>query len=179
MSSHEDIQMLSYAVQKRPARIEKHYTPPALARRLVSMVPIKRGEVVLDPSSGKNKTFFDAFPFRRYARECDIEDGVDFLTTPLAYAWAVTNPPYHLLWAFIDKVTQEASRGFAFLVNINGINTLTPKRLELLRQRGFHMRHLHVCNVKEWMGRYYFYIFMRERGPVNHTWDTQTWRLES
>jgi len=167
---------ITYADQRPPEKIEKHYTPLALAARLVSLVPVEKGDIVLDPCSGKNKAFYDAFPFKRYARELELDEGDDFLATPHAYDWSITNPPYHLLWKFIDKTSLEARKGFAFLVNINGINTLTPKRLELLRERGFHMRRLHVLNVKQWMGRYYFYVFSKQKGGIQHSWDKQTWQ---
>ena len=165
---------IRYAKQITPKTIAKHYTPPALAARLVSLVPYDRADIVLDPSAGKNQVFIKQVKARRKIA-CELDEGKDFLTLPLAYDWAITNPPYHLLWAFIDKTSQEARKGFGFLVNINGINTLTPKRLTLLQERGFHLRHLHVCNVKAWMGRYYYYIFRKQEGLFSHTWDIKSW----
>lgn len=167
--------MLQYANQIRPHDTEKHYTPLRLAQRLVSLVPIQSGDVVLDPASGRNKVFYHAFPFRRFAREMEIEEGSDFLEAAIEYDWAVTNPPYHVLWRFIEKTSVEARKGFGFLISLNGLNSLTPKRLEVLRSRRFHMRRLHVVNVKKWMGRYYFVIFSKRSGTVRHSWDTTTW----
>ena len=167
------IGMFHYSEQKQPKQIDKHYTPTGLAARLVSLVPVGQREFVLDPAAGTNLAFYNHFPRNRM--KCEIADGSDFLTKPLEYDWAITNPPYHLLWKFIDKASHEARKGFAFLVNIHGINTLTPKRLALLRKRGLHMRRLHVINVKEWMGRYYFYVFSKKSGNVVYTWDEQIW----
>lgn len=166
--------MLRYADQKRPNDIECHYTPPLLARRLVKLVPIGKADCVLDPAAGRTKVFLHAFRTRKRVY-CEIDEGRDFLAEPIAYDWAVTNPPYHLLWAFIDKASQEARKGFAYLVNINGLNTLTPRRLALLSERGFHMRHLHVCQVKHWFGRYYFYVFEKRPGPCAVSWDDVSW----
>jgi hypothetical protein len=171
---------ITYAKQKPPNSITKHYTPESLAERLVSLVPVVPVDTVLDPSAGKNDVFLKHIKAKRKLR-CEIEDGIDFLAKKMTYDWAITNPPYHLLWGrsgggFIDKASQEARKGFAFLVNINGINTLTPKRLALLRERGFYMRHLHVLNVRAWMGRYFFYVFCKEHGMCAHTWDTETWK---
>jgi hypothetical protein len=170
----EDIYVLYFAKQKKPKNIERHYTPAALARHLVDLVPIKHGERVLDPAAGANRVFLKAFPTRRKLC-CEIEKGTDFLTSPYQYDWAITNPPYHLLWAFIEKASCEARKGFGFLVNINGINTLTPKRLELLRQRDFHMRRLHICQVRRWFGRYYFYVFAKQPGSCLVSWDRTPW----
>jgi hypothetical protein len=39
----------------------------------------------------------------------------------------ISSPPYDLPWEFIDKTSQETRKGFAHLVNINGLNTLTPR----------------------------------------------------
>jgi len=166
--------MLRYAAQKPPGNIAKHYTPVALANHLVGLVPIGKNDCVLDPSAGRTRVFYKAFPTRRKLY-CEVTEGSDFLARPLVYDWAITNPPYHLLWKFIDKTSQEGLKGFGFLVNINGINTLTPKRLELLRGRGFHLRLLHTCNVKQWFGRYYFYVFQRQKGECFLSWDTKSW----
>ena|ERR1700731_13358 len=167
--------VLFFAEQKKPQNIERHYTPAALARHLVGLVPIKRGERVLDPAAGVNRVFLKAFPTQQKLR-CEIDEGTDFLIAPYRYDWAITNPPYHLLWAFIDKTSREAEKGFAFLVNINGINTLTPKRLELLRQRDFHIRRLHICQVRQWFGRYYFYVFAKQPGSCRVSWDRTPWQ---
>lgn len=167
--------MLKYAEQISPERIEKHYTPAALARFLVSIVPIQPNDRVLDPAAGKERPFLRAFPTKKRAH-CEIEEGSDFLALTLDYDWAITNPPYHLLWAFIDKASQEARKGFGFLVNINGVNTLTPKRLALLRERQFHLRRLHVCQVKQWFGRYYFFVFTKRAGQCRVSWDPTPWQ---
>ena len=166
--------MLRYAKQKPPSNISKHYTPKELAAFLVSLVPLNVGDVALDPCAGSNKAFYAAFPCKR--RKCEIEEGIDFLETEFSYDWAITNPPYHLLWRFIDKISQESRKGFGLLVNINGVNTLTPKRLALLHQRGFTMRRLHVCNIKQWFGRYYFYVFSKQGGACKLTWDKDGWK---
>jgi hypothetical protein len=164
-----------YRIQRPPSNIEQHYTPGLLAQRLVKLVPVAPEDVVLDPAAGRTRVFAKSLAVRRVLY-CEVEEGIDFMSQSLAYDWAITNPPYHLLWKFIEKASQEARKGFAFLVNINGINTLTPKRLALLEERRFHMRHLHVCNVKQWMGRYYFYVFRRQAGAVQLSWDLPSWQ---
>ena len=164
---------IRYAAQKPPEKIEKHCTPLDLARRLVALVPLRHNDVVVDPAGGKNLVFYRAFP--RCRKAYDIENGDDFLALPLTYDWAITKPPYHLLWKFIEKASSEAREGFASLVNINGINTLTPKRLAFLEEHGFHMRHLHVVNIKAWLGKYYFYVFGRNPGPCALSWDVKSW----
>jgi hypothetical protein len=167
--------VFKYAEQKAPADIQKHYTPAPLAKRLVALVPVKSTDTVLDPSAGTNRVFLKHLKAKRKL-SCELQAGTDFLSTPMTYDWAITNPPYHLLWRFIEKAAQESRKGFAFLVNINGINTLTPRRLALLEQQGSYMRRLHVCNVKQWMGRYYFYVFQKKNGPVKLSWDVGSWQ---
>ena len=166
--------MLSYAAQRPPDDREKHSTPLALARHLVGLLPIGKADWVIDPSAGEARPFLSSLPTSN-TMHCEIDEGSDFLAATYEYDWAVTNPPYHLLWAFIDKASREARKGLGFLVNINGINTLTPKRLDLLRQRGFHLRRLHVCQVRRWFGRYYFIVLMNEAGPCAVSWDATSW----
>jgi DNA modification methylase len=167
---------ITYAEQKAPDSITKHYTPEALAKRLIELVPIKATDTVLDPSAGRNNVFLKHVKAKRKLR-CEIEEGMDFLAAPLLnYDWAITNPPYHLLRKFVDKTAEEANKGFAFLVNINGVNSFTPLCLDNLRTRGFYLRHLHVVNVKAWMGRYFFFVFSKQPGDCKHTWDTEAWK---
>ena len=102
---------IQYAKQKPPASIAKHFTPPRLAARLVSLVPLSIKDTVLDPAAGTNRAFFQQFGVKRRLA-CEITKGVDFLKTPLVYDWAITNPPYHLLWSFVEKAASEARKGF-------------------------------------------------------------------
>ena len=166
--------MLSYAAQRPPEDKEKHYTPLALARHLVGLVPMGEADRVIDPSAGSARPFLRSFPTENIIH-CELDEGSDFLSEAFDYDWAVTNPPYHLLWAFIDKASREARKGIGFLVNINGINSLTPKRLGLLTQRGLHLRRLHVCQVRRWFGRYYFIVFTKEPGPCAISWNPAAW----
>lgn len=85
--------MFTYAEQKPPSAIEKHYTPEALANRLIDLVPLSKNDVVLDPSAGNTNSFFSHFPNQKRALRCELEEGNDFLITPLKYDWAITNPP--------------------------------------------------------------------------------------
>jgi hypothetical protein len=164
-----------YNPQVPPASIEHHYTPPNLAARLVSFVPLRKDDAVLDPAAGANRVFARHFGVHR-RMECEIAAGSDFLAMPLVYDWAITNPPYHLLWRFIEKAARESRKGFAFLVNINGFNSLTPRRLRLLAEQQFSLRHLHVCQVRRWFGRYYFVVFAKEvSGACAITWDEKPW----
>ena len=167
--------VLRYAEQISPTQIEKHYTPPALASFLVGLVPIHPNDRIIDPAAGRAQPFLRSFPATRRTH-CEIDEGSDFLATTLSYEWAITNPPYHLLWAFIDKASCEASKGFAFLININGVNSLTPRRLRLLQERRFHLRRLHVCQVKQWFGRYYFVVFSKRGGQCKLSWDLAPWQ---
>lgn len=165
---------ITFAAQKPPQDIAAHYTPPELARRLIGLVPTLPSDTIIDPSAGVSRVFFRQFrAARRLA--CEISEGTNFLGKTYRYDWAISNPPYHLLWAFIDKTSAEARKGFAYLVNINGLNCLTPKRLALLEQRGFHLRALHVCTVRRWFGRYYFVVFTKASGPCVMSWDAKTW----
>lgn len=164
---------IAYATQKPAQDVTTHYTPVLLARRLLSLVPYSADDLVIDPAAGSIKPFYSNIVAHRIY--CEIEEGTDFLACGLHYDWAITNPPYHLLWKFVDKASLEARKGFGFLVNINGINTLTPRRLEILTNRGFHLRALHVCTVRKWFGRYYFYIFEKRPGPCRTTWDIESW----
>ena len=164
---------IRYAAQKPPEKIEKHYTPLDLARRLVALVPLRDNDAVVDPAAGKNLVFYRVLPAVQESVRHRERRRLSGIVADIRLGdYQSAN---HLLWKFIEKSSSEARKGFAFLVNINGINTLTPKRLAYLQEQGFHMRHLHVVNVKAWMGRYYFYVFGRNPGPCALSWDVKSW----
>jgi len=150
-----------------------HYTNEQMVKDLISLLPIKKTNTVLDAGSGKNKVWLNNIPvIEKY--ECEIEDGCDFFLWDKKVDWVIGNPPYHISWKFTDKASKIANNGIAWLVNNLGLNSLmTPCRLQILKDRRFELQHIRVVSDKRWFGRYYFLIFKKKKGILS--WERKTY----
>ena len=140
----------------------KQYTPENCVRDLLKLVPIDENDVVLDPSSGINKVWFNNFP-TKFKKEIELDDGNDFLKYNEKVDWVLGNPPFTLFVKFMFKSAEISNKGFGFLINHSRLNQVTPKRLNDLMLKGFYLNKFHIFGVKQWFGRYYFLLFTKER----------------
>jgi len=140
-----------------------HYTKDEMVKELIPIIPMGIEDSILDAGSGLNKIWFNNF-YQKNKFECELEDGCDFLVDWVQKVdWVVGNSPYHLSWKFTEKATQIASKGIAWLINNQALNShCTPKRVMLMRLRGFYLSKIHVVSDKRWFGRYYFVIYTRK-----------------
>ena len=143
-----------------------HQTPAELARDLLSQLPITATDRLYEPFKGEG-AFYNAFPEENPKHWTEITEGRDYATDATEYAWVITNPPFCLMpngkkvnsfWFLLDYYTQRAKKGVAFLANDRCFSTLTPKRIQLLEDRGWSITKLVVSSVKKWRGRYYFFV---------------------
>lgn len=157
-----------------PKDISFHYTNEQMAKDLIALLNLPYESVVLDAGSGKNKVWAKNLPVR-YAKECEIEDGENFYdwSTPVSYV--VGNPPYHESWKFTEKAITVATKGVAWLLNNQAMNShLTPARLARLHELGWHYTKIHVVADKRWFGRYYFLVL--EKKPNDFiSWEHKTY----
>ena len=156
---------------------EFYYTNEQMVKDLLAITPIKGS--VLDAGSGKNKVWFNNLQGEKY--ECEIEDGCDFYQWEKKVNWIVGNPPFrdrkegeNQIWKWIEKASEVATDGMAFLINHKVFNTLTPVRLEKLKQKGFYPIRIHIVADKRWFGRYYYLIFGRENKNII-TWNNKNY----
>ena len=124
----------------------------------------------MEPFRGEG-AFYDSFPSFVEKEWCEKEKGKDYTTHTTPIDWVISNPPYRIevgdkrinaLWLLLDYFSTLSRKGIAFLVNDKCLSTLTPRRLEILHQRGFHLTRMVLCSVKKWRGRYYYVIFEKK-----------------
>jgi len=139
----------------------KEYTPENCVRDLLNLVPIEKGDICLDPSSGINKVWFNNFPTENKI-EVELDDGTDFLDFNQKVDWVLGNPPFTLFIKFLFHSSEIANKGFGFLINHSRLNQVTPKRLDDLKAKGFHLSRIQIFGVKMWFGRYYFLLFTKQ-----------------
>jgi len=149
-----------------------YYTNEKMVKDLISLIPAKREDTFLDAGSGKNKVWFNNLNVAQKF-ECEIEDSCDFYKWDKKVDWVVGNPPFRdkkegtnqiPLW--VEKASEIANKGMAFLVNHKIINFLTTSRLEKLKQKGFEITKWHIVSDKRWYGRYYFIIFEKGKKGI-------------
>jgi hypothetical protein len=154
-----------------PETYQFHQTPYECAKDLIKFVPLVEGDVVAEPFKGEG-AFYNNFPDAVIKKWAELEEGVDY-TELEGYDWVITNPPFRLevgdkrvnsFWTLIDYYTTRARKGIAFLGNDYCFSTLTPKRLAILKDRGWGMTKVVVCNIRKWRGRYFF--FMLQKGET-------------
>jgi len=143
-----------------------HQTPVELASDLIALLPIVPTDRLYEPFKGEG-AFYNAFPEENPKHWAEITEGRDYATDTTEYDWVITNPPFRLdtggkrvnsFWFLLDYFTKKAKKGVAFLANDRCFSTLTPKRIQLLEDRGWSITKLVVSSVKKWRGRYYFFV---------------------
>lgn len=148
-----------------------HQTPPECARDLLPYVPLVEGDILLEPFRGEG-SFFNAFPNNYTKLWAELEEGIDYKSIVGPYDWVITNPPFRLdtdgkrvnsFWFLLDYYTTKARKGIAFLGNDRCLSTLTPKRMEILKSRGWGITKLVVTSIKKWRGRYFFIIIEKNK----------------
>ena len=160
-------------MKEKPKDITFHYTNEQMVKDLIKLIPFKITDTILDAGSGKNKVWYNNLVGEKY--ECELDDGCDFIKWEKKVDWIIGNPPYHESWKFTEKSLDIAEKGIAFLVNNQALNShLTPRRLDLMKEKGFTLKSIHVVADKRWFGRYYFLIFTKENNNFL-TWERKTY----
>ena len=152
-----------------------HQTPPALAKDILAKYDFlfADGDVLYEAFRGEG-AFYNQFPDRCEKKWAEIEDGVAYREVE-GYDWVVSNPPYKLgdrkrgdnaFFTLTEYFTTKARKGIVFLASAVCLNSLTPKRQAVLRERGWGITHLTMCNVKAWCGRYYIIVLQPTAEPI-------------
>ena len=151
-----------------------HQTPFSCAKDLLALVPLVEGDRVIEAFKGEG-AFYDQLPSFVQKDWAEITQGRDYASLTHDYDWVITNPPFRLehegkrvnsFWYLLDYYSTRAHKGIAFLANDKCFSTLTPRRLELLQQRGWGFTSITVCSVKKWRGRYFFIVLEKNKPSV-------------
>ncbi len=143
-----------------------HYTNEDMVKELLSLTNYQ-GKI-LDPCAGLNKVFYNNFNTDN-KDWCEIDLNKNFYDYNERSDWCITNPPFDLLWkdkeyktGIMGKSLEITNKGIGYLVNVNGFNSFTPKRLEFCKSFGFTISKIHIVSDSRWFGRYYYIILNKE-----------------
>lgn len=149
-----------------------HQTPAECAKDLLAFISLQPNDKVIEPFKGEG-AFYNNFPNYVHKEWAELEQGRDYKDISGEYDWVITNPPFRLqtgnkrvnsFWFLLDYFSTRAKKGIAFLGNDTCFSTLTPKRMALLKQRGWSITKIIVCSIKKWRGRYFFIILEKKDG---------------
>jgi hypothetical protein len=147
-----------------------HQTPIELAKELIALTPITESDRLYEPFKGEG-AFYNHFPDTNPKDWGEITQGRDYKDYEGEYDWVITNPPFRLdtgakrvnaFWFLLDYYTDRAKKGIAFLANDSCFCTLTPRRMQLLKEKGWNIQSITVCSVKKWRGRYFYIVLERK-----------------
>lgn len=153
-----------------------HQTPKELAKDIVEKYDFlfSDGDVLYEPFKGEG-AFYEVFPTRCQKIYAEIVEGKDYKEEE-TFDWVISNPPFRLenpdgkrrnaFWELTDYFTDKAKKGVVFLCNDYCLTTLTPNRQKALRDKGYGITHLTVCNVRKWRGRYFVVVFQKTTEPI-------------
>jgi len=130
-------------------------TPYKLAKKLISYVPIKKGDIICDAFAGEigNQPFFEQYPETRkgYVQQhlwTEIKEGKNAFYCTDQYDWIITNPPFSKITEVLEYSTWSCRKGFAYIMpNLS----LTHKRIKMCQEHGFIITKIvSFKNPKEW-----------------------------
>lgn len=110
------------------------YTPEEVAKTIISKMPLKDGDIVLDASAGKN-VFYDNYPDFVIKDRCEIEDGIDFFDYDKKVDWIITNPPYSLYKQWMMH-SFEIADNICYLIPLSKLVSSYGRILELNKYGG-------------------------------------------
>lgn len=148
------------------------YTKAGMAIDLIKRVPLKSGDVVMEPCRGDG-AFYNNFPDFVRKEYCEIKEGLDYLDWEGEVDYTLSNPPFvprKLFWEFNRKAMDTTGVAIYWLISVLSFNVFTPKRLDEMREKGWYIKSMHITADKRWYGRYAWIRIDREDAGVI-TWD--------
>ena len=122
------------------------YTPDQVVDYHLSLLDLNDTYTYLDPSYGDG-VYFNKLPNKKEWTE--IEKGKDFFEVNKKYTWVIGNPSYSILDKWL-KHTLTICENFSYII---GIVNLTPRRMRLIEEAGFHINIMSIVKVPTWFMR--------------------------
>ena len=128
-------------------------TPVSIVRKMIDMCKLKEGEVVLDPCR-EDGAFYNEL--REPKVWCEISQGVDFLVHWLSVDVIIGNPPFSQWDSWLRHTIALKPKRFCYLF---GTLNLTPNRIRLALDNGYHLVHLVFVYINGYFGHSYLALF--------------------
>ncbi len=136
-------------------------TPLDLAKKHIELIEFDKDEVWLDPCKN-NGNYYNQFPTEN-KEYCEILEDKDFLEYNGNPDIIVQNPPYSIIDKWIKKNIELNPRIISMLI---GINNLTARRIEFLKEAGYGLTKLTMLKVYKWYGMSYLVVFEKNKESI-------------
>ena len=153
---------ISHSIKHRASPKDVFYTPEAVVRTQISMIPVKDDDVWFDPFYGAG-VYFSNFPTESRVWT-EIEKGKDFFAYEGKVDVICSNPPYSMIDAVLKKSVELGPSVISYLL-LHG--AMTPKRMEFMKAAGYGLTGIYTCKVFKWYGMAEAYTFTKGAG-----WDS-------
>tara|TARA_R110000803_G_scaffold48228_1_gene100189 strand:+ start:337 stop:831 length:495 start_codon:yes stop_codon:yes gene_type:complete len=156
---------------------EFHFTPPDIAKELIKDIKFNEDDNTLEPCKASGN-FYDLIPYKK--DWCEIDEGRDIFTYDFGntkFTKVIVNPPYrtnhadekerkNIVIDFIFKCFDLCDGEVWILLNGKMLNSITPIRLQKIKEKGFNMCFMRILNIKIWYGRYYWVCFSNKKESI-------------
>ena len=148
-----------------------------MAKYLISLIKFEDNDTVMEPGKGKG-AFYDNLPDNVIKKYCEINEGIDYLnfgsgkSSDEKVDITLSNPPFvprKLFWDFHLKAMETTNKYIYWLINIGSLNVFTPKRLNIMKEKGWFIQSFHVVSDKRWFGRY-VWVKLGKNNNGNFSW---------
>ena len=163
----------SHAIKHRTTAKDVFYTPEAVVKAHIASIPYERLDrtsptplIWLDPFKGSG-AYLNNFPGTKALHFwTEIAEGKDFFTyEPKATPDIIcSNPPYSMIDKVLEKSVALKPKIISYLL-LHG--SMTPKRLDYLKNAGYGLVGIYTCKVYKWYGMAEAYTFELGAGMDN------------
>lgn len=160
-------------IKKREKPNDVFITPSPLAKKQIDMIDTKG--CWYDPFKGTGR-YYNQFPKTGKQHEwAEIENGRDFFEMDVMCDVICSNPPYSMLDKVFKRCIELNPKVISLLL---GLNNLTPRRIEWMRDAGYGLKKMHMCKVWSWFGMSVIVQFEKQAEPCM-TFDRIVWKDEN
>ena len=131
-------------------------TNPEMAKHLINTITFHKGDIVMEPCRGKG-AFYNNLPDDIEKVWCEVNEGRNYFDFDGIVDITLSNPPFvprKLFWGFMLKSMDTTRKEIYWLINISAMNVFTPKRLNIMKDKGWYIQSQYIVADKRWYGRY-------------------------
>lgn len=103
-------------------------TPPRVAAKIISVLPLKPTDFLLDPFKGEG-AFYNQFPANP-KDWCEVKEGRDFYDWKKEIDWVISNPPYSQ-FTEVMKHSYKIAKNICYLIPLSKIVASWGRCLDL------------------------------------------------
>jgi len=156
---------ISHAIKHRTSAKDVFYTPTAVAQRHIKITSkyAKPDAVWFDAFRGRG-VYFNNFPKNDKNDWCEITENRDFFGCDVTPDVICSNPPYSCIDKVLQKSIELNPKVISYLL---GHGALTPRRMKLMNDAGYSLKHLFITKVFQWYGMSECIVFVKEDTVLN------------